>query len=57
MHFGDDEVMLSGNDECSGLLEVKLMALAAFSCLHHIFATFLHRETCETFLMCFASKY
>ena len=31
----------------SGLLKVKLMDLAAFCCLHHSVATFLHRERCE----------
>ena len=50
MRFGDDEAMIMSNDEKSGLLEVKLMPLTAFCCLQHIFATFLHREPCETIL-------
>mgnify|MGYP001204753890 CR=1 FL=1 len=57
MRFGDDEAMIMSNDEKSGLLEVKLMPLAAFCCLHHIFATFLHRERCETMFDDFTSYY
>ena len=48
MRFGDDEAMMRLIDERSGLLEVKLMALAAICCLHHICETFLHQERCET---------
>ena len=48
MRFGDDEAMMRLIDERSGLLEVKLMALAAICCLHHSVATFFHRERCET---------
>ena len=48
MRFGDDEAMIMSNDEKSGLLKVKLMALAAFCCLHRICETFLHRERRET---------
>ena len=52
MRHGDDEEMTIGKiDEKSGLLRVKLMALAAFCCLHHNFVTFLHRERFETFFV------
>ena len=50
MRFGDDEAMIMSNDEKSGLLKVKLMALAAFCCLHRICETFLHRERREAIL-------
>ena len=51
MRHGDDEAMMRETDEKSGLLEVKLMALPAFCCLHHNFVTFLHRERFETFFV------
>ena len=57
MRFGDDEMMMSSNDEESDLLEVKLMPLAAFCCLHHPVVSFLHRERCETMFVLFTSIY
>ena len=50
MRFGDDEAMMRLIDDRNGWLEVKLMPLAAFSCLHHIFGIFLHRERREAIL-------
>ena len=57
MRFIDDEAMMREVDEKNVLLKVKLMALAAFCCLHHIFETFLHRERCETMFDNCASYY